>query len=248
MHERTARPAGWSPDPDVSDAGVLVRPAAVVVDRWPLMRLGIGRALELADIPCVGQGDDVAEGLRVLRGADAEILVLADGTRGDALALAGLADRGERLPKVVMLVRQTNRADLTAILEAGVRGVGLRSLRPEELADLVLRVSAGERVISPVLLPSLAGFRDHHAAPLASGADQPGQEGTAKDGLATPLTAKERQVLVQLAVWATNQQIADALYVTPATVKSHLAHIYAKLGVRSRHDAISRAVALGLIH
>jgi DNA-binding CsgD family transcriptional regulator len=66
--------------------------------------------------------------------------------------------------------------------------------------------------------------------------------------MAVPLTSKERQVLIQLGARATNQQIAEALFVTPATVKTHLAHIYVKLGVGSRHEAISRAVALGIIH
>jgi DNA-binding NarL/FixJ family response regulator len=103
-------------------------------------------------------------------------------------------------------------------------------------------VFAGERVISPALLPSLAGFdapSARSAGPTATGETSP---------LAVPLTSKERQVLIQLGARATNRQIAEALYVTPATVKTHLAHIYVKLGVRSRHEAMSRAVALGIIH
>jgi DNA-binding NarL/FixJ family response regulator len=206
------------------------------------MRLGIGKALGLAEIRPVGEGEDLAGGLRLARQHGAGILVLGDANRADAEAIGRARERGEPLSRVVMLVRMITRSDLTTMLEAGVSGVSLRSVLPEELADLARRVWAGERVISPALLPSLAGFTttaDRSAAPSESGATSP---------LAVPLTNKERQVLIQLGARATNQQIAEALYVTPATVKTHLAHIYAKLGVRSRHEAISRAVALGIIH
>jgi DNA-binding NarL/FixJ family response regulator len=205
------------------------------------MRLGIGKALGLAEIRPAGDGEDLADGLRLVRQHRAGILVLGDANRGDAEAIGRVRERGEPLPRVVMLVRMITRSDLTTMLAVGVSGVGLRSVAPEELADLVRRVWAGERVISPALLPSLAGFTDGSppAQPPASGV---------VPRLAVALTSKERQVLTQLGARATNQQIAEALYVTPATVKTHLAHIYAKLGVGSRHEAISRAVALGIIH
>jgi DNA-binding CsgD family transcriptional regulator len=62
------------------------------------------------------------------------------------------------------------------------------------------------------------------------------------------LTLKEREIVAQLARGASNKEIADALFVTPATVKTHLAHIYAKLGARSRHEALTQAFALGILH
>jgi ATP/maltotriose-dependent transcriptional regulator MalT len=63
-----------------------------------------------------------------------------------------------------------------------------------------------------------------------------------------PLTTKELAVLTRLAHGETNAAIADALYISIPTVKTHLTHIYAKLGVGGRHEATSRAVALGLLH
>jgi ATP/maltotriose-dependent transcriptional regulator MalT len=65
---------------------------------------------------------------------------------------------------------------------------------------------------------------------------------------AAMLTTKELQVLTRLSQGETNAEIAAALFVSPATVKTHLTHIYVKLGVGSRHGAMSRAVALGLLH
>ena len=61
------------------------------------------------------------------------------------------------------------------------------------------------------------------------------------------LTPKERQVLVWVAKGHSNKEIAEELFMAPGTVKTHLAHIYAKLGVSGRHEALARAVALGLL-
>jgi ATP/maltotriose-dependent transcriptional regulator MalT len=61
------------------------------------------------------------------------------------------------------------------------------------------------------------------------------------------LTAKELEVLARLAEGKSNQQIAEALFVTAATVKTHLSNIYGKLGVANRREALARALALGLL-
>ena len=76
----------------------------------------------------------------------------------------------------------------------------------------------------------------------------PPEEGAALHApLAGQLTRKELEVLARLAEGRSNREIAGALYVTPATVKTHLAHIYTKLGVTGRQEALARAVALGLL-
>jgi DNA-binding NarL/FixJ family response regulator len=106
----------------------------------------------------------------------------------------------------------------------------VRSVGGEELAEALDRVDRGERVIAPALLPTLVG--------ILAPSDR------APDSL---LTGKEREVLAALAAGSSNQQIAEALFVTRATVKTHLAHIYAKLEAKDRHEAIARAVALGLL-
>jgi DNA-binding CsgD family transcriptional regulator len=61
------------------------------------------------------------------------------------------------------------------------------------------------------------------------------------------LTPKERQVLAWVARGHSNKEIAEGLFMAPGTVKTHLAHIYAKLGVGDRHEAMARAIALGLL-
>ena len=117
------------------------------------------------------------------------------------------------------------------MLEAGARGLCARSATPEELGEAAKLVLAGERVVAPSLLPALIGL-----VGLQEGADE-----------VAVLTPKERQVLAWVARGHSNREIAEGLFMAPGTVKTHLAHIYAKLGVKDRHEAMARAIALGLL-
>ena len=125
------------------------------------------------------------------------------------------------------------------LLGTGIAGFALRSLTAEELVATVAaaaqgRAPAGGRAVEPVFVPLLVALAQPEAPP---------------DGNGGPvLTIKEREILAQLARGASNKAIAGALFVTPATVKTHLAHIYAKLGARSRHEALTQAFATGILH
>lgn len=206
---------------------------AVVADRMPLARVGIATALRLADVATLELCDGVAAGCEAVRRSTAQVFV------------AGVQDIGEletlqrRLPtidaRVVALVARVERRDLIELLDAGVAGVALRTVVPEDLATMVRSVLAGERAIAPALVSLLVGF-------------DAGEGPEPEPPEAALLTTKERQVLARLALGESNAAIAEALFVSPATVKSHLASIYAKLDVRTRHEATSRAVALGLLH
>lgn len=219
------------------------RPAlatAVVVDDWPLVRLGIGQALKGSSVSVVGSAAGAEEGLRLVRARGAALLVL--GSHRD-LALAESARRARELPsapRVVVLLDEVDPTTLDALRAARVDALLSRSVGPEELTGALARVGAGERVVSPALVPLLVGVLGPGSGaggpPPAAGADGP-----------PPLTRKEIEVLVQLAQGRSNREIAEGLYVTPATVKTHLGHIYAKLGVATRQEALARAVALGLL-
>ncbi|MDQ1438247.1 MAG: hypothetical protein QOK43_1876 [Acidimicrobiaceae bacterium] len=162
-------------------------------------------------------------------------------------------------PRVVVLLDHVTREVLSSLLSLGVDALLVRSVGPEELADAVSRVDKGERVVAPVLLPLLVGVLGAAAGSGLAGAGAGGGSGagggtgagngwadggTDADGV---LTRKELEVLARLADGRSNKQIADALFVTQATVKTHLAHIYTKLNVTGRQAAVARAVELGLL-
>lgn len=209
---------------------------AVVVDEWPLVRVGMVQALHSADIPVVAQSGTGEEGVRQVQARGAGYLLL--GAHGD-LPPTEAARRAKGLatpPLVIVLLEQVDREDLSVLAAAGVDGFLVRSVHPAELAAAIRRVKKGERVVAAPLLSLLVG-----GLSLDSGDRAP----TVDAG--TPLTRKELEVLVRLAEGRSNREIAEVLFVTPATVKTHLAHIYAKLGVASRQQATERAVALGLL-
>lgn len=214
-------------------------PTAVTVDEWPLVRLGITQALRTSGIVVVAEVGHGEEAVRAAQTTRAPYFVL--GSVRD-LSLAETARRAKSLsppPKVLVLVDHIGRDDLMELRSVGIDALLPRSVGTAELADAVARVAKGERVVAPALLSLLVGALGPAVA------DERAGRGTVAVGEA--LTRREIEVLARLAEGRSNREIAKALFVTPATVKSHLTHIYVKLGVKGRQEAMARAVALGLL-
>jgi DNA-binding NarL/FixJ family response regulator len=211
-----------------------VAAGALVVDRWALVRLGIAAVLRTVAVPVVAEAEQGRDGLQEARRTGAGLLIVG---LVDDLSLPDFVRQAKALehaPGVICLVTQLDRDELGALLASGADGVLVRSAAGDELATAVGSVVAGERSLSPAV--------------LALAAQGPARTGLTADGVdGSVLTAKEREVLVMLAAGSANKDIAGALFVTPATVKTHLSHIYAKLGVGDRYEAVARAVALGLL-
>lgn len=213
-------------------------PSAVVVDEWPLVRLGVAQVLRAMGIAVAAEVAKAEDGVRAADGRADYVLL---GSCRD-LSLAEAARRAKSLrppPRVLVLVDHIGRGELGALRAVGIDALLPRSAAPDELSDALGRVARGERVVAPALLSLLMGVIAP-ADPAAGGAERPGSHREV-------LTRKELEVLARLAEGRSNREIADALFVTPATVKSHLAHIYVKLGVTGRQEAMARAVALGLL-
>ena len=207
----------------------------VVVDPLPLFRAGAVAALTAGGVPVVGEAMHLDKGLELVRAERASVLLLG-GASVEEVTDAVLA-----VPScaVVVLLAQPSRAELVELLGAGIAGFALRSLTAEQLVATVTAAApggapAGGRAVEPVVVPLLVGLAQPDAPPDSNGGPL--------------LTLKEREILAQLARGASNKAIAEALFVTPATVKTHLAHIYAKLGARSRHEALTQAFAMGILH
>ena len=217
-------------------------PAAVAVDEWPLVRLGIAQALRAAGVAVVAEVASGHDAIRLVESTNARYLLL--GNYRD-LSLAEAAKRAKALPeppRVIVMVDSIGVEQMRALRAVGIDALLPRSVTPAELADALKRVAKGERVVAPALLSLLVSALGPSDEP-PSGTS--GGYGRRKDD--EPLTRKELEVLARLAEGRSNREIADALFVTPATVKSHLAHIYVKLGVTGRQEAMARAVALGLL-
>ena len=184
-----------------------------------------------------GEAGHLSDAIGLARGTGARVMLIGGATVAEVREAVGA------LPNcaIVALVVQPSRSELVDMLDAGVAGLAPRSLTADELVTTVeaaLEAGAegnGLAGSEPVLVPLPVGARAPDLSANLSLAEEP------------LLTPKELEILGQLARGASNKTIAEALYVAPATVKTHLGHIYAKLGARGRHEAISHAFARGLL-
>jgi DNA-binding NarL/FixJ family response regulator len=204
---------------------------AVVVDDWELVRLGLRVALGQLGVWVIEEAALARDGLRAVRSTGARLLLLGETTDLSPWLAVARAKALRDPPTVVALAALPDPEQLAGLLNAGVDGLLLRSTSIAELAEALERLRDGERAVAPALLPLLVGVID--LAPAEAGASL--------------LTAKEREVLARLAEGHSNRAIAEALSVTPATVKTHLSHIYEKLGASDRRDALVRAIAHGIL-
>ena len=204
----------------------------VVVDQWPLVRLGIGRALATLSFRVIEEVDSAGRAKVLIRRRRPGLVVVGNHLEEDPVGVVEVAR--DNNARVVALVHGARRPDLVALAAAGADGILAGSASAGELFQAVQTVLAGGRALSPSLVPALAGV-------LVPAPDPPGPAG------AVSLTDREREVLACLVRGARNGEIATELFLSPATVKTHLNHIYAKLGVRGRHEATARALQLGLV-
>jgi DNA-binding NarL/FixJ family response regulator len=205
---------------------------AIVGDELEIARLGVTAVLRAQGLDVVAETHSGRE-LASLAAVEQPDLVVV-GQPAD-LTLVDTVRRVLRVrprPPVVALVA-AGQGDVVGMLIAlGTRGIALRSGSADELAAVFASVLKGEPYIVSALQPALVGAVK----------PRPLDERTTE-----LLSTRERDVLACLAQGRSNREIAEALSVTLATVKSHLVRIYAKLGATNRNECLGRAVSLGLL-
>ena len=210
----------------------------LLADDQPLLRRGFRMILEAEpDLTVTAEAGDGAEAVELTR-RQAPDVVLMDirmpGTDGiEATRRITVAH-----PDVRVLVLTTFDLDEYAFgaLRAGASGFLLKDVRPAELVAAIRTVAAGDAVVSPRVTRRLL---EEYAQVLPPSGDQYPQ--------LAALTEREREVLIAVAQGLSNAEIAVALYVSEATVKSHVGRILAKLGLRDRVQVVVLAYEAGLI-
>lgn len=213
-----------------------------LVDDHSLCRSGLTELLEgrggMKVVGATGQPELV---LPMLRREQADLLVLdLRLAQTDGLSLLRqLRVEGCDIP-VVILTMSAAEDDLAAALRAGVKGYLLKDMEPEAVIESIGRAARGELVVAPAMAAKLAQMwqSGQNRQNRQSGPDMPnGQKGTSKRDLVAILTEREREVLEQVAQGKSNKAIAQVLDISHNTVKLHVRHIMAKLGLNSRVEA-----------
>ena len=198
-------------------------------DDHPIVRTGLRALFEnFEDIAVIGEASSGEEALAFVKDNPVDV-VLCDLRLGAGMNGAQTTAAIRKLskpPHVLILTTFDNDSEILACIEAGAAGYLLKDVSAQTIVDSIRQAAAGQMVLAPEMtLRVVEGMR------------RPKIE----------LTAREKDVLAQLATGAGNKQIAKALFVSEATVKTHLVHIFDKLQASSRTDAINKAKDHGLL-
>jgi DNA-binding NarL/FixJ family response regulator len=210
----------------------MTRECAVLVDELGLVRVGIAAVLEARGIEVVAQTRSGRDLVSLAADERPDLVVVGSPADLDASDVVRRLVRLRPHPQIVVLLPPAQDHVVRYLLGLGATGIALRSIDADELGLVVDAVRKGDRYVTPAL----------HGA-LSATAALPALDDRAVEFL----TSREREVLVLLAEGRNNREIAAALSVSLATVKSHLVRLYAKLDAGNRNEALGRAVALGLL-
>ena len=212
----------------------------LVVDDHPLFRRGITTALaNQENLEIVGEATD---GLEAIEKAEEVVpdVILMDLNMPHCSGLEATQALQTKMPQVNILVLTVseNEADLFAAIKFGATGYILKNTEPEELIQAIFHIAQGGVIISPIMATKLlTEFKD-----LEAGAERkPAQEAESN------LSPREDEVLRLVAQGATNKKIADSLFISENTVKTHLRNIMDKLHLANRSQAAAYAVKKGLL-
>ena len=210
----------------------------LVVDDQALVRGGFRLILESQpDFEVVGEAENGTQALARARELRPDVVLMdvrMPGMDGLEATRQLLARRDG--PRVLMLTTFDLDEYVYDALRAGASGFLLKDVRPEQLADAVRVVAAGETLLSPAITRRLVEQYVRRARP-----------GTTIPAALASLTERELEVLRQLARGRSNAEIAGELYLSEATVKSHVTRVFAKLSLRDRAQAVVMAYECGLV-
>ncbi|MGO2036938.1 MAG: response regulator [Brevibacterium sp.] len=201
----------------------------ILVDDHPVVRAGLRSVIDAPDhIAVIGEAGSGEEALSLVEELAPDV-VMCDLRLGEGIDGIEVTKRLRALaepPAVLILTTFDNDSEIVAALNAGAAGYLLKDIDPGDISTAIERAAEGGTYLPPEISTKVI---------------------TAMRNPAPKLTRREREVIKLLATGSSNAQIAQELFVTEATVKSHLVNVFTKLGVDSRARAIRVAEDQGLV-
>lgn len=209
----------------------------LVADDQRVVREGLVTLLGLLDgVEVVGAASDGAEAVDLAISGDADVVLMdlrmprCDGVE----ATRRLRAEAPRIKVLVLTTYADDRSVMDA-LRAGARGYLTKDAGAEEISQALHQLAQGQAAIDPAV--------QHHLLEAIANTPTAAQDGPT---LPAGLTNREAEVLTLIARGLTNKQIAERLYVNESTVKTHINHLFAKVGITDRAQAVSYAYQHGL--
>ncbi|WDZ90608.1 response regulator transcription factor [Nocardiopsis sp. HUAS JQ3] len=213
----------------------------VLVDDQELVRAGFRMILDSQpELRVVGEAGDGVQALELLKKTEADVVVLdVRMPRMDGVETARRICAEEGHPQVLILTTFDLDAYVYAALKAGASGFLLKDTPPAALLSAIRSVHYGDAVVDPSATRRLL---DRFAERLPTESGQPVYHESLQE-----LTPREREVLGMVARGRSDTEIADRLYVSETTVKTHISRILTKLDLRDRVQAVVLAYETGLV-
>lgn len=216
-------------------------PRVILVDDQPLVRAALQRSLPEHEIEVIGEADNGEEAIELVIESAPEVVVmdlhLPGGMSGIEITrrLATVAP----LSRVLVLTGSADQFGVVEAIVAGACGYLLKNTEPAEIAAAIRAAAAGGSVISQQIAGDLLER-------VRQGGDS-AEDQDAADAIRGALTDRELEVLRLLASGKSNNEISRILFVSPMTIKNHIANILAKLQLENRIQAAVHAVRSGIV-
>lgn len=216
----------------------------LVVDDQPLIRAAIAMLVNAeSDMTVTAEAINGEEAIAEARAHRPDVIVMdvrmpgIDGVQATRVLIEdGITARSGQPPQVIILTTYHIDEAVYGALRAGASGFLLKDAAPDEIVSAIRAVAAGEGWLDPAvarrLITEFAARPEQH---MPSSAEM------------QRLTPREREVLMLLAQGLTNTDAATQLFISEATVKTHLARVMMKLGVREKAQAVAAAYQTGLV-
>ncbi len=201
----------------------------LLVDDHPVVRAGIeGILSSQTDIEVVGEASDGIEAICLNQTLQPDVILMdLQMPKMDGVTAIKAIHEQANPPHILVLTTYDTDADIVRAIQAGATGYLLKDTPREDFFAAVRQVAQGKSVLTPVVASRLMA---HMRAPAEE-----------------QLSGREIEVLTLVAQGHNNQDIAKQLHISTATVKTHLIHIYGKLGVSDRTAAVTTALEKGIL-
>ena len=201
----------------------------LLVDDHPVVRAGIeGILSSQTDIEVVGEASDGIEAICLNQTLQPDVILMdLQMPKMDGVTAIKAITEQANPPHILVLTTYDTDADIVRAIQAGATGYLLKDTPREDFFAAVRQVAQGASVLTPVVASRLMA---HMRAPAEE-----------------QLSGREIEVLTLVAQGHNNQDIAKQLHISTATVKTHLIHIYGKLGVSDRTAAVTTALEKGIL-
>ena len=210
--------------------------SVVVADDQRLVRAGLVSILRTQpDMTVVGEAGDGAEAVRVVRDLDPDV-ALMDVRMPEVDGIEATRRLADTRSAILMLTTFDMDEYVYAAMQAGACGFLLKDGLPEALVDAVRAAARGDALLAPAITRRLVEEFVRRPAP-----------GTGRPEVLARLTDRESEVLVEMARGRSNAEIAARLFLSEATVKTHVTRTLTKLGLRDRAQAVVLAYECGLV-